>query len=198
MELSDRNLIVKNNNSSFNNSTNSEIEEIVIIEGNNSDKHIQIIIYLYQIFVHVFIFSIFESFFFWLYITKEENNAIMNQINDVVLIGNLFCTNINDDFDFTALYDYQQDKRDSYNEKLPLNNTIMLNSYLFSTIVLFNIILKFSKIDIVKLNCKTMKEQSITFLLLFTYEYLFFKNVIYNYIPNSSNRIIKKIFEECI
>lgn len=198
MELSDRNLIVKNNNSSFNNSTNREIEEIVILEGNNSDKHIQIIIYLYQIFVHVFIFSIFESFFFWLYITKEENNAIMNQINDVVLIGNLFCTNINDDFDFTALYDYQEDKRDSYNEKLPLNNTIMLNSYLFSTIVLFNIILKFSKIDIVKLNCKTMKEQSITFLLLFTYEYLFFKNVIYNYIPNSSNRIIKKIFEECI
>lgn len=159
---------------------------------------LNIVIYLYQVFIHIFIFSLFESVFFWLYITKEEDQAILNQIEDVVLVGDLFCTNINDDIDFTSLYRYQRDKRDNYNDNLPRNNTIMLNGYLFCTISLLNIILKVGGINITKLNYKTLKHQSATFLLLFVYEYIFFRNIVYNYVPNSSNKIIKKIFEKCV
>ena len=197
MELSERNLIVKNNIPSHHLS-NSTTTKLVIHNENSYRDYMKIVIYLYSVFVHVFIFSIFESLFFWFYITKEEDNAILNQINDVVLLGNLFCTNINDDFDFTALYNYQKDNRDNYNEKLPFNNTILLNGYLFSTIVLLNIIMKFTKMNIIKLNINIIREQSVTFILLFTYEYLFFQNIIYNYVPNSSNKIIKKIFEKCV
>lgn len=197
MELSEKNLILKNDLPSHNlsNHTNTKF---VIHNEQTSHKYIQMIVYIYSVFVHVFIFSIFESLFFWFYITEEEDNAILNQINDVVLLGNLFCTNINDDFDFTALYNYQKDKRDNYNEKLPFNNTIMLNGYLFSTIVLLNIIMKFTNMNIIKLNFNIIRDQSVTFILLFTYEYLFFQNIIYNYVPNSSNKIIKKIFEKCV
>lgn len=200
MELSVRNLIIENDvtSNSSNDLANYERTEVAIRSDNLHNKHVQIATYLYQVFVHVFIFSIFESLFFWFYITTEEDEAIMNQIGDVVLVGNLFCTNINDDIDFSSLYDYQKEKRNSYNEKLPFNNTILLNSYLFSTIVLLNIILKFSNVSLIRLNYKIMKEQSIIFLLLFTYEYLFFRNIIYNYVPDSSNKIIKKIFEKCI
>lgn len=197
MELSEKNLIVHNNTSSHN-LTNCEVAGINIHSEKLYRNYTQIVVYLYSVFVHVFIFSVFESLFFWMYITKEEDKAILNQINDVVLLGNLFCTNVIDDFDFTALYNYQKDKRDSYNEKLPFNNTIMLNGYLFCTIILLNTILKFTKINIVKLNYKILKEQSVTFILLFTYEYLFFQNIIYNYVPDSSNKIIKKIFEKCL
>ena len=197
MELSERNLIVKNNIPSHRLS-NSTTTKLVIHNENSYRDYMKIVIYLYSVFVHVFIFSIFESLFFWFYITKEEDNAILNQINDVVLLGNLFCTNINDDFDFTALYNYQKENRDNYNEKLPFNNTILLNGYLFSTIVLLNIIMKFTKMNIIKLNINIIREQSVTFILLFTYEYLFFQNIIYNYVPNSSNKIIKKIFEKCV
>lgn len=163
-----------------------------------SSNYIQVVTYFYQVFVHVFIFSLFESLFFWLYITKEEDQAILNQIEDVVLVGNLFCTNINDDIDFSSLYDYQKDKREDYNQKVPFNNTIMLNAYLLCTIVLLNIFLKFGQINIARLNFKIIKNQSTTFLLLFVYEYLFFRNIIYNYVPNSSNKIVKKIFEKCV
>ena len=195
MELSEKNLILKNDLPSHNLSNHTKF---VIHNEKTSHKYIQMIVYIYSVFVHVFIFSIFESLFFWFYITEEEDNAILNQINDVVLLGNLFCTNINDDFDFTALYNYQKDKRDNYNEKLPFNNTIMLNGYLFSTIVLLNIIMKFTNMNIIKLNFNIIRDQSVTFILLFTYEYLFFQNIIYNYVPNSSNKIIKKIFEKCV
>ena len=165
---------------------------------NNNPKYINAVIYFYQVFIHVFIFSIFESFFFWLYITKEEDQAIMNQIEDVVLVGNLFCTNINDDIDFSSLYDYQKDKRDTFNNKVPLNNTIMLNTYLFCVIILLNFLLKVGRVKIIKFNYKILKHQSATFILLFVYEYLFFRNIIYNYVPNSSNKIVKKIFEKCV
>ena len=172
------------------------IDDVIVNES--ASDYIQVVTYFYQVFVHVFIFSLFESLFFWLYITKEEDQAILNQIEDVVLVGNLFCTNINDDIDFSSLYDYQKDKREDYNQKVPFNNTIMLNTYLLCTIVLLNIFLKFGQINIARLNYKIIKNQSTTFLLLFVYEYLFFRNIIYNYVPNSSNKIVKKIFEKCV
>ena len=164
----------------------------------STNDYIQVVSYFYQVFVHVFIFSLFESLFFWFYITKEEDLAILNQIEDVILLGNMLCTNINDDIDFSSLYNYQKEKRDNYNHKLPFNNTIMLNTYLLSTIVLLNIFLKFGRVNIIILNYKVIKNQSVTFLCLFIYEYLFFKNIIYNYVPNSSNKIVKKIFEQCV
>lgn len=176
-----------------------DIQTKMDIKVNEStNDYIRVISYFYQVFVHVFIFSLFESLFFWLYITKEEDQAILNQIEDVVLVGNLFCSNINDDIDFSSLYDYQRDKREDYNQKLPFNNTIMLNAYLLSTIVLLNIFLKFGRVKIIILNYKILKNQSTTFLFLFVYEYLFFRNIIYNYVPNSSNKIMKKIFEKCL
>ena len=178
--------------------SNDESPKLDINNDEIANDYIYVVSYFYQVFVHVFIFSIFESLFFWLYITKEEDQAILNQIEDVVLVGNLFCTNINDDIDFSSLYDYQKDKRDNYNQELPFNNTIMLNTYLFCTIVLLNIFLKFGRVKIIILNYKILKNQSTTFLFLFVYEYLFFKNVIYNYVPNSSNKIVKKIFEQCV
>jgi len=178
--------------------SNAESPKLDINNDEIANDYIYVVSYFYQVFVHVFIFSIFESLFFWLYITKEEDQAILNQIEDVILVGNLFCTNINDDIDFSSLYDYQKDKRDNYNQELPFNNTIMLNTYLLCTIVLLNIFLKFSRTNIVILNYNILKNQSITFLCLFVYEYLFFKNVIYNYVPNSSNKIVKKIFEQCV
>lgn len=178
--------------------SNAESPKLDINNDEIANDYIYVVSYFYQVFVHVFIFSIFESLFFWLYITKEEDQAILNQIEDVILVGNLFCTNINDDIDFSSLYDYQKDKRDNYNQELPFNNTIMLNTYLLCTIVLLNIFLKFSRTNIVILNYNILKNQSVTFLCLFVYEYLFFKNVIYNYVPNSSNKIVKKIFEQCV
>ena len=207
MRLSECNLIMKKSISSQSltdlemsdiNNINTNQKSIIENESVNRNNYVKAVAHFYQVFVHVFIFSVFESLFFWLYIAKEEDQAILDQIEDVILLGDMFCTNTNDDIDFSSLYDYQNEKRENYNEKLPLNNTIMLNTYLFCTIILFNVSLKLSRVNIINLNCEILKHQSMTFILLFIYEYVFFKNIISNYVPNSSNKIIKKIFEKCI
>lgn len=156
-----------------------------------------VIFYAYYVFIHIFVFSMFESLFFWLYITNKEDEAIMKQIEDAVLAGDLFCKNINDDFDLTPLYEYQKTKRDDFNEKVPLNNTILLNGYLAGILLGCNLLMKYSDMDVGKLNIHVLKKQTPMFILLFLYEYLFFANVVYNYVPNSANKIVKAIFNKC-
>ena len=186
--------------SNENHQTKEQIHENCINKDEYTyDDYLRLMTNLYKVFIHIFIFSLFESLFFWFYITKKEDQAILNQIDDVILVGNIFCSNIkNDDIDFSSLYSYQKEERDDYNEKLPLNNTVMLNGYLFCIIILLNVIMKFSKVHVMRINYRVLKQQSVTFIFLFLYEYLFFKSIIYNYVPNSSNKIIRKIFEKCI
>lgn len=156
-----------------------------------------VLIYVYYVFVHIFVFSVFESLFFWLYITNKEDEAIMKQIEDAVLVGELFCKNINDDFDLTPIYDYQKSKRDDFNQKVPLNNTVLLNGYLAGILVGCNLLIHCTDVDVRKVNMNVLKQQTPMFILLFLYEYLFFSNVVYNYVPNSANKIMKTILEEC-
>jgi len=156
------------------------------------------IFYVYYVFVHIFVFSIFESLFFWLYITNKEDEAIMKQIEDVVLIGELFCMNINDDLDLSPIYDYQKTKREDFNENVPLNNTILLNGYLMAILIGCNVLMKRFNMSIRKINIQVLKKQVPMFVLLFLYEYLFFANVVYNYVPNSANKLLKTIFKECV
>ena len=164
---------------------------------NIKNKYNKLLYYLYYIFIHIFIFSLFESLFFWLYIAKEEDEAIYKQIEDIILFGDLFCDNTNDDIDLSSLYDYQKDKRQTYNNIVPFNNTLLLNGYLLSFLLVLNLLMKVSKVNILRMNKIILKEQSGIFVLLFFYEYLFFSNIVYNYVPNSVNKVIKKIFNKC-
>ena len=111
------------------------------------------------------------------------------------MLSNLICSNFNIDLD--PFYDYLNEERIKYNNDVAINNTIMLNIYLFSTLLLLNFLLKLSKIKIFKKNIEIIKESSFLFFLLFLYEYFFFKNVIYNYQPKSITEITKKLFSDC-
>ena len=44
-----------------------------------NEKYISYLIYFYKVFFHIFIFSVFESLFFWFYITDQEDSALKNQ-----------------------------------------------------------------------------------------------------------------------
>ena len=160
-----------------------------------NDKYINYLIYFYKIFFHIFIFSLFESFFFWFYITDQEDNALKNQFKQLSMLSNLICSNFN--IDLEPFYEYLNEERIKYNNDVPINNTIMLNIYLFSTLLLLNFLLKLSKIKVLKKNIEIIKQSSFLFFLLFLYEYFFFKNVIYNYQPKSITEITKKLFNDC-
>lgn len=170
----------------------------VIVRRLKETNYESTIYYLYYVTVHIFVFSVFESLFFWLYITEQEDQAIMKQIEDIVLVGDLFCVNANDDIDLTPIYTHKEKQRSRYNQEVPFNNTMMLNGYLAVLLVLCNFLMKISSMRVLEVNLKILRKQTPMFIMLFAYEYLFFSNIIYNYTPNSANKIMKEIFKECL
>ncbi len=196
---------------------NNSIQNIEVIEETSSSEEISseetifsyekkekstlektklIVLRLYAVFFHITIFSIFESLFFWYYITNQEDKALKNQFNDVIMLSNVLCLNL--DLDLDPVYEYLREQRVSFNNNVPLHNTFVLNSFLLSFIVFLNVILKALKLNIKEENIKAIRNNSLLFLLLFIYEYLFFKNIIYNYKPKSISELTLKMFNKCI
>ena len=170
-------------------------DSVKMLDLLKNEKYVNYLIYFYKVFFHIFIFSVFESFFFWFYVTDQEDAALKNQFKQLDMLSNLICSNV--DIDLDPFYEYLSEQRIKYNNDVPINNTIMLNTYLFCTLLLLNFLLKISKINIIKKNIEIIKKCSFLFFLLFLYEYLFFKNVIYNYQPKSITEITKSLFNEC-
>ena len=176
---------------------NTTPRRLFIVNDNdiNNNDILKKILFIYKIILHIFIFSIFESLFFWLYITNQEDKALESQFNDIEMLSNLICRNI--DIDLEPFYDYIKNERITYNNNVPLKNTFIINFYLLGIVSLFNCFFKIVQLDIIKNNNNILKEGSLLFICLFIYEFLFFNTIIYNYKPKSIEEITKKIFNDC-
>lgn len=174
---------------------NKESENTVNTERDKSSIG-NMLLYVNSIFSHMFVFSVFESLFFWFYVAKEENEALERQFENLIMVSNVLCLNV--DIDLDPYYTYLENERSTYNNDVVMTNTIMLNVFLASALVFVNILLKMININVYEINVKIMKRNSLLFLLLFIYEYAFFKTIIYNYKPNSIMEITKKLFNQCI
>ena len=163
---------------------------------NDNENISKIIIHSYFLFFHIFVFSIFESFFFWFYITNQENKVLENQLKDVKMIGELICTNY--DIDLDALITYFEKENNEWNNSVPRHNTIMLNGILFSILCVLIGLMKLKKLNILIIHKKILKKQSLLYIFLFSYEYFFFQNIIYTYHPTSIINIYKKTFHMCL
>ncbi len=184
--------------------TISEIE-LTTPRSRNSEKNILTyeaeryqmkIIKFYHVVVHIFLFSVFESFFFWFYIVYQEEKAFRNHFKELSMISNLVCINV--DIDLEPLYEYMENENANYNNQVPLRFTFVLNGALFSFIIVLNMILLWGKHNIKKINFSILKEDFVVLIGLFLYEYLFFQNIIYNYKPKSVMDFKSILFSECI
>lgn len=173
--------------------TNQDV--IMLLEQEKSKKD-AIIVKIYHIVSHIFLFSVFESIFFWFYIVDQEEKAFQNHFKDIIMISNLFCVNM--DLDLAPLYEYMENEHRIYNNDVPLRFTYMLNGYLFVIIVVLNILLKWYGQSIRKVNVYVLKQDAIILILLFLYEYLFFQNIIYNYKPKSAMDVKSLLFDQCV
>ena len=153
------------------------------------------ILYSYQVLCHTFLFSVFESFFFWFYIVPQENKMIKNQFKAVNMMSNLVC--INTEIDLDPFYDYMESERKNYNNNSSLKFTIYMNSTLFLFIMLYNMYFQMHHHDYIHINKKVFKEQMWILLFLFVYEYLFFQNIIYVYKPKDLLSYDKYLFTQC-
>jgi len=165
------------------------------LELNNINIEQSKIIYLYHIIVHIFIFSIFESLFFWIYIVYQEEKVFKNNYKELTMMSNLVCVNYNLNLD--PLYSYIENEKKTYNNNVPLRFTYVLNGFLFIVMLILNIIMMWNKQNIKKINIYVLKKDSILLVGLFIYEYLFFQNIIYNYKPEAAMNINSLFFTQC-
>lgn len=175
----------------------SSLNHIEVIGYDNDEpenKTKKTIIYIYNIVSHVFVFSLCESLFFWIYVTKQEDAAFKNQFNELKMIGDLICVNY--DIDLSPYYNYLKNDIESNNET-SMNYTYIFNGGLFCLVLFMNGIMKLYKNNIVDINKNTYKNIGLLMVLLFMYEYIFFNNVIYNYKPKSIVEINKILFDQC-
>ncbi len=173
--------------------TNQDV--IMLIEQEKTKKDTKLV-KIYHIVSHVFLFSVFESIFFWFYIVDQEEKAFKSHFKDIIMISNLFCLNM--DLDLAPLYEYMESEHRIYNNNVPLRFTYVLNGYLLGIIVVLNLLLKWNGQSIRNINVYVLKQDAIMLILLFLYEYLFFQNIIYNYKPKSAMDVKSLLFDQCL
>lgn len=176
------------------NQTRTNQDVIMLLEQEKSKTHTTLV-KAYHIFVHIFLFSVFESIFFWYYIVDQEEKAFKNNFKDIVMVSNLVCLNMN--IDLNPLYEYIESEHRTYNNHVPLRFTYMLNGCLLVWIVLMNLLLYWNHQNIKKINLYVIKQDSVVLICLFVYEYLFFQNIIYNYKPESAMNAKALLFDQC-
>lgn len=173
--------------------TNQDV--IMLIEQEKTKKDTKLV-KIYHIVSHVFLFSVFESIFFWFYIVDQEEKAFKSHFKDIIMISNLFCLNM--DLDLAPLYEYMESEHRIYNNNVPLRFTYVLNGYLLGIIVVLNLLLKWNGQSIRNINVYVLKQDAIVLISLFLYEYLFFQNIIYNYKPQSAMDVKSLLFDQCL
>ena len=182
------------NDHALSSSNNFKKRNIELLDEMHNGKYK--IIRLYHIIMHIFLFSVFESLFFWFYIVYQEEKVFTKNFKDLTMISNLICVNI--DINLDPLYHYIKKENNHYNNNVPLRFTYILNGSLVVIIVILNMIMFWSKLNIMKINEKILKNDSVILIGLFLYEYLFFQNVIYNYKPPISENLISLFFSSCM
>ena len=157
-------------------------------------------------FIHLFLIAMFELIFFFNFVTKYEDRALVDVFNQITYQFTSICSTLNQS-DKTLIDDFlsmflnttkiNQDANNSYNIRSIYNNTLLLKAfYYFLFVSVINVLL-------ILLNCIWFRRKinyktiiidnlvMITFLGLF--EYLFFSTIIFNYQTISPNELNKQI-----
>lgn len=208
------------NNNNNNQDENSEITDIQINTNNFSTRILYIykcVDVMYLALLHTFLLSVFETIFYWSYVTIQEKEALLRRLDSFKFIFDLICNNINNEDLKSQIGDYikQQDDEKEVNNEAPLRISIVLIIVLLFLSYVCNLIKMLVRNLIDKYEIEYKKESigilslSKTFALsiwysiplfifISLYEYLFFQMVIYYYQPISTYELISTIAVSCI
>lgn len=180
------------------------------------------IVYIYETsrmihlaLLHTFLLAVFETIFYWTYITIEEKAALTKRLQDFSLFFDILCSNLNN-IEKKSITDYLDSKvkNSKVNNEGPFNMSIILIvslfflSYVsnFINILIKNLInkyeIKFSRNVIGIINLSKVYFLEIwysvpLFMFISVYEYLFFQSVIYYYQPISTYELINDLASDC-
>ncbi len=170
-----------------------------------------------QSLLHTFLLSVFETAFFWIYVTKQEKTALLNKISKIEYVMNFICLSINSSDIENIISVVSSEFSDTRKEdnKIPYEISLYLNFILFAlTIAMYlityrlhtilvstyknNTISKNNICSIVYYLINPIKKSLPLFLFISIYETLFFKLVIREYEPLSSNEFMMKLLKTCL
>lgn len=223
LEIVRNTLGVNNEDVSFCSEDSNNDEEIETGECFNNNKTRNNLIEIYNFtktistaILHTFLLSIFETLFFWIYISKQEKNALIRNLDKVKILIGILCINFSNDNTKDNIDEYVNEtiEKRKVNNKIPLKISIILVILLFILSIISNIIaLKVGNL----LNKRKVTYDSNTtftsfinyllyeikisiplFVFISIYEFLFFQLVIYYYQPMSSDEVIMKLISSCL
>ena len=159
--------------------------------------------YALRFLFHITLISIFESVFFFLYISKLEDNGINRTVgtfvNDVVQSCNNYTQierNITNDLlslfvNSTVII---QEGNDAFDERSVINAQLFIRSWIYVGVLggLFVFLTSISMLRKIKIKwSKLVWENLFLVTLLAAYEYTFFSTVIFPYNPVTAQEILR-------
>jgi len=155
-------------------------------------------------FIHLFLISMFELVFFFNYVTKFEDTALISVFNSLTNSITNTCSNFNsetkvivdDIFNmFVNTTIINQKAIIAYNNRKATNHILLINAiFYFVGILAVNILLYIINKVYYKrrINYKDiLLDNLIMIIILGIYEYIFFSNIVFKYITITPDEIIK-------
>lgn len=181
------------------------------------------IIYIYETskmihlaLLHTFLLAVFETIFYWTYVTQEEKMALTKRLQDFRIFFDVICSNLNNmekqavsNYIESKIKDSKLDNSGPFNMSIVLIVSLFLLSYVsnFLYILIKNLITKYeirfqkNPIGIISLSKNYLLEVWYSvplFMFISVYEYLFFQSVIYYYQPISTSELINDLASDCM
>jgi hypothetical protein len=178
-------------------------EEIVTVKAPLAPR---ISLFFIKSAIHIFLISVFETIFFFKYVSVNENNGIMKTINTYYqpIISNCgsWSNQTKEFIDYILVNDVNMTVIDSnsiiaLNDRLNYNNKLLEQSLLASGICLLLSVIGGSYLVCKKTPVRwrvVIGENVSMVLLLGLYEWLFFRFIVYNYDTLSTAELNSYIF----
>lgn len=156
---------------------------------------------------HIALISVFESVFFFLYISKLEDNGIITTVNSI--IGNVVnsCRNFTPAEDvivsdmlslFINTTNIAKDANNQYSMRTAFNQTLLIRAWVYvgGLCGLFVLLILYVHVRGIKVYWKKLVLENIGLvLMLATYEYMFFSTIIFPYMPITGSEITRNAIE---
>ena len=156
---------------------------------------------------HIALISVFESVFFFLYISKLEDNGIISTVNSVIENVVNSCMYFTPDEDaivsdvlslFINTTNIVKDANNQYSMRTAFNHTLLVRAWVYVGGLggLFLLLILYVYARNIKVHWgKLVLENIGLVLMLAAYEYMFFSTIIFPYMPITGSEITRNAIE---
>jgi hypothetical protein len=162
---------------------------------------------LIKLLLHITLISVFETIFFFLYVSTLENKGIEKTVSSFINGATSSCANLTkpeielvDDLlePFINVTEIIKNGDDTTVNRTQFNNQIMLQSwyYVVGLFAFFILTLGYIKVRKVKIKWQSVILDNLAMVLLLAiYEFMFFETIIYNFQPLTASEISRNAIQ---